>query len=81
MTTDRGAKALTERPHPRGFGTYLTIGEAERILGTTGLFIADVTKHEPVLGAAQYGIQCRCGWATSDHPGESYFDHIGAPDA
>ena len=83
--SDRGAKALAERlyygdPEPsRGPRTVPTLTRAAAILGTTGLFIADVTKHEP-NNDGDCALRCRCGWEASDFPGESYFDHIGVSD-
>lgn len=92
----QGARALAEReivtefpglPIDRMMADrfYVEWGErrAGAILGTTGLFIPDVTKHEPKVDANE-AVSCRCGWpylATPFRtytPGESYFDHIGA---
>ena len=48
------------------------------ILDPAGLFIADVTKHEPESNYGPERITCKCGWDPSDSPvwDESYFDHI-----
>lgn len=48
------------------------------ILGPTGLFIADLTKHEPTLeieDGQPDRLVCRCGGWTSED-GRSYFDHL-----
>ena len=73
--TDRGAKALTERPYRYEFErfVFLSSTEAKAILGTTGLFIVDATKHEPLVFAGGH-LGCLCD---DYRPGVSYFDHIG----
>jgi hypothetical protein len=71
--SDRGAKALAERlNHYIDYASDLP----SAILGTTGLFIADVSKHEPLYGNNIRG--CRCGWKRGYDPNgfESYFDHL-----
>ena len=87
LKPDRGAKALAERLYyedPEATGnprTVNTITRATAILGETGLFIADVTKHEPGIEldrALHPFLTCLCGWMY--HGRESYFDHIGVSD-
>jgi len=59
-----------------GDGSDMTFDEtATTVLGTTGLFIADVKKHEPIPRTD--GMECLCGWKRTGKA-ESYFDHIGA---
>lgn len=48
---------------------------AKQALGTNGLFIADVTKHEPIFIGIDATVLCHCNHRT--FAGESYFDHIG----
>lgn len=84
---DRGARALAERLETEVHGGFNRPfcqnceNDADALLGKTGLFIADVRKHEPGIdwlpdhGAA--GLTCSCGWKPL-HPFESYFSHIGA---
>lgn len=93
--SDQGAKALEYRlstvtlenaiPTVRAGGHYTQAMRARDILGTTGLFIADVTKHEPwgiPTTDESSALGCSCGWESlDDQPDESYFDHIGARDA
>ena len=82
-TNDRGAKALWLRQaafwHWNVKYAEYSEDEAEMdfLVAAPGLFIADVTKHEPV--AVDYGfVGCSCGWRETFAVGESYFDHIGA---
>jgi hypothetical protein len=49
--------------------------EMRALLGTTGLFIPDVTAHEPMSDGPMF-IRCRCGWYAETHPTISYFDHL-----
>ena len=75
---DRGAKALAERLRGGYFHWTVTAErKADIILGTTGPFITDVTKHEPEVLMGK--LVCFCGWLSYLAPdNESYFDHIGA---
>lgn len=77
---DRGAKALADRLEQqrsdRAFYIRSNDDVTERILGTTGLFIPDVTKHEPTYSTMNEQMGCSCGWREGP-PTESYFDHIG----
>ena len=104
---DRGARALAERLErvlywdTPGLGKDPILPEmvvyyermAQNAMGTTGLFIADVTKHKPyarldrALVEGDYEDQrrvatltCSCGWVQSFgmNGAESYFDHIGS---
>ena len=71
---DRGAKALAEREAE--FHPQFDVDDAATILGN-GLFIEDVTKHEPEVLMGK--LVCFCGWLSYLAPdNESYFDHIGA---
>jgi hypothetical protein len=83
--SDRGAKALAERlmiaysPNfPLGSPADF-LSDAGYLLGKHGLFIPDVTAHEPVIGqhfdSGALGIVCVCG-AFDHRDGVSYFDHI-----
>ena len=61
----------------------LAQGDAKDILGTTGLFIADVTKHAPSIAWDRNDdayLVCSCGWDEETPTAEvaSYYDHIGA---
>ena len=83
MKPDRGARALAERLHelvPERFQGYsgFTAYEAglmtSEVLGKQGLFIADVSKHEPKHCPMDW-ISCKCGY-DQYAPRESYFDHL-----
>jgi hypothetical protein len=91
--TDQGRSALAERlPLAPMIGAAIRrLGkpnnvswerDAAAILGEHGLFIADASKHEPVIRTDDDGwthLACICGF---DRPksDESYFDHLlGAP--
>lgn len=83
MTTDRGAKALAERlPETLG-NEEMCIADAKVALGEHGLFIRDVTKHEPYVAWDRNGdayVTCCCGGWDNEIPPvrvQSYFDHIG----
>ena len=65
---DRGDLVKATRDHAR---------VAKRILGEHGLFIADVSNHEPIIwwaGPSPVG-GCSCGWIRS-LAGDSFFDHL-----
>lgn len=51
---------------------------AERILGERGLFLPDVTKHEPFVSDTADGLGCLCGWQEELRANdvESYFEHL-----
>ena len=76
---DRGAKALAER---MDMLTEKQLGQSSAtttILGTTGLFISDVTKHEPDWEPDRDGdplLCCSCGWDQTTGDG-SFYDHVG----
>ena len=71
---DRGAKALAELIEGLDPEWNSSKSIAEHALGEHGMFIADVTKHEPIWG--EDGIGCRCGWRGDDLGRVPYFDHI-----
>jgi hypothetical protein len=80
--SDRGAGVLAERLldlfGDRGDLVKATKDHAriaKRILGEHGLFIPDVTAHEP-NNDGDCALRCRCGWEAADYPGVSYFDHL-----
>jgi hypothetical protein len=89
--SDRGAKALglavdrhNEEQEPFS-PVHCNTGDDCHlaILGTTGLFIPDVTKHEPEVRGDDVDswVECSCGHMVGPAP-ESYFDHITAhPDS
>jgi hypothetical protein len=78
--TDRGAKALDERLidvwHDPALAN-LEWPSAEVLLRSTGLFIADVTKHEPRTNR-DAELVCSCGWDETAQDYESYFDHLAS---
>jgi hypothetical protein len=89
--SDRGAKALglavdrhNEEQEPFS-PVHCNTGDDCHlaILGTTGLFIADVTKHAPNIAWDRNDdayLVCSCGWDEETPTAEvaSYYDHIGA---
>ena len=85
--SDRGAKALglavdrhNEEQEPFS-PVHCNTGDDCHlaILGTTGLFIPDVTKREPWVDPfdGAMTIQCLCGWVVPFEA--SYFDHLTEP--
>lgn len=82
---DRGAKALAERlwgTDTDGLSLATYKEHAAAILGPTGLFVADVTAHEPTLANIPFPtddpwIGCSCGWNREGTLTEPYFDHLG----
>jgi hypothetical protein len=84
--SDRGAKALVERIdsfwHTDAGVSFEA--EAAHILGTTGLFIPDVSKHAVGVtwsdnARTDVRVICFCGWDAKDSQDQSYFDHLTEP--
>ncbi|HLY15243.1 MAG TPA: hypothetical protein VKR24_12910 [Candidatus Limnocylindrales bacterium] len=81
--SDRGATALAVRLNGKEIPKlgHDLVPLAEAILGASGLFIADVTKHEPMIvldredddHVVEPMIRCTCGWRQVQ---DSYFDHL-----
>jgi hypothetical protein len=82
--SDQGATALAKRWHEdcrtKEHGADEHVVRVTKAIGPTGLFIPDVSKHEPrVMGDGDAHLGCSCGWewdGWNGEPTESYFDHI-----